>query len=89
MGDFKVLALMPMNDGQQYASVQFSDAIALGPGLTGMITISNQDDVSYTINGSEVKLFTNGKPEGNYSVNVNAGIKNAMGLCWQMILQQM
>ncbi|MEJ7611499.1 MAG: MG2 domain-containing protein [Ferruginibacter sp.] len=78
-GDFKVLDIMPVNDAQQYASVQFSDPIAIGQDLTGLVSISNEQDVSYSINGSEVKLFS-GKPlEGNYTINVNAGIKNIWG----------
>jgi len=78
-GDFKVLDVVPMNDAQQYASVQFSDMIAIGQDLNGLITISGQYDVSYTINGSEIKVFGNGKLDGNYTVNVNAGIKNTWG----------
>ncbi len=78
-GDFKVLNVMPVNDAQQYASVQFSDPIAVGQDLTGLITVSNQQELSYTINGSEVKLFVSGKLDGNFTVNVNAGIKNVWG----------
>ena len=78
-GDFKVMNVMAGNDAQQYASVQFSDPIAIGQDLTGLITVSNQADISYTINGSEVKVFTSGKLDGNYTVNVNAGIKNTWG----------
>ncbi|MFZ1786649.1 MAG: MG2 domain-containing protein [Ferruginibacter sp.] len=78
-GDFKVLDVVAINDGQQYASVQFSDLIAVGQDLTGLITISGQSDISYTINGSEVKVFGNGKLDGNYTVNINTGIKNTWG----------
>ncbi|MFZ4058382.1 MAG: alpha-2-macroglobulin family protein [Ferruginibacter sp.] len=81
-GDFTVLNVQAVNDAQQYASVQFSDPIAVGQDLTGLITISNQSDLAYTINGSEVKVFGNGKLDGNYTVNVNAGIKNT----WEDIL---
>ncbi len=79
VGDFKVMNVMAMNEAQQYASVQFSDPIDNGQDLTGLITMSNQADISYTINGSEVKLFTNGKLDGNYTVNINSGIKNTWG----------
>ncbi|MEJ7586912.1 MAG: MG2 domain-containing protein [Ferruginibacter sp.] len=78
-GDFKVMNVVAMNDAQQYASVQFSDPIAIGQDLTGLITMSNQQDISYAISGSEVKIFTNGKLDGNYTVNINAGIKNEGG----------
>ncbi len=83
VGDFKVLNVMPVNDAQQYASVQLSDPIAVGQDLIGLVTISNEPDVVYTITGSEIKLFS-GKPlEGNYTVNVNAGIKNNFGASLQ------
>ncbi|MEO5889876.1 MAG: MG2 domain-containing protein [Ferruginibacter sp.] len=78
-GDFKLLNVVAMNDAQQFASVQFSDLIAVGQDLTGLITMSNQPDISYTINGSEVKVFTNGKLDGNYTININPGIKNSGG----------
>ncbi len=78
-GDFKVLNVVAMNEAQQFASVQFSDPIGVDQDLTGLITMSNQPDISYTINGSEVKIFTNGKLDGNYTVNINTGIKNSWG----------
>ncbi len=80
VGEFKVLNVMAVNDIQQYASVQFSDPLAVGQELTGLITISNlPDDITYTINGSEVKIFTGDKLDGNYAVNINQGIQNAWG----------
>ncbi len=83
-GEFKVLTVMAMNEAQQYASVQFSDPIGIGQDLTGLISFSNQSDVSYTINGSEVKVFANGNLDGNYTVNINSGIKNT----WGTVLEQ-
>ena len=79
IGDFKVLNVVAINDAQQYASVQFSDPIAVGQELNGLISISGQSDISYTINGSEVKVFGNGKLDGNYTVNINPGVKNTWG----------
>lgn len=78
-GDFKVLDVVAVNEAQQYASVQFSDPIEVGQDLTGLINISGQPDLSYTINGSEVKVFTGGKLNGNFTVNINSGIKNSWG----------
>lgn len=83
-GEFKVLNVMAMDEAQQYASVQFSDPIAIGQDLTGLISVSNQSDVAYTINGSEVKVFGNGQLDGNYTVNINSGIKNT----WNSVLEQ-
>ncbi len=79
IGDFKVIDVMAMNDAEQYASIQFSDPVAVGQELTGLITITNQADISYTINGSEVKLYAGDKLDGDYTINVNPGIKNTWG----------
>ena len=78
-GDFKVLNVVGINEDQQYASVQFSDPIDARQDLDGLINISNQSDLSFTINGSEVKVFTGGKLNGKYTVNINEGIKNSWG----------
>ena len=79
IGDFKVLNIAAVNEAQQYASVQFSDPIAVGQDLTGLVTVSNQSDISYTINGSEVKIFVGGKLDGSFTIYVNPGIKNTWG----------
>ena len=79
IGDFKVLQVVGINDAQQYASVQFSDPISVGQDLTGLIIVGNQSDISYNINGSEVKIFVGGELEGNYTVTVNSGIQNKWG----------
>ena len=79
VGNFKVLNVMAMNDAEQYASVQFSDPVLVGQDLRGLIIISDQKDITYSINGSEVKLYTGDKLDGNYTVNINRGIKNTFG----------
>ena len=79
VGDFKVLNVMAMNESEQFASVQFSDPIAVGQELTGLLTISDDQDVTFSINGSEIKLYTGDKLEGSYTINISQGIKNTFG----------
>ncbi|MEO8762981.1 MAG: MG2 domain-containing protein [Ginsengibacter sp.] len=79
IGDFKVMNVMVMNEAEQYASIQFSDPVAVGQDLTGLITVVNQADITYTINGSEVKLYAGDKLDGDYSINIHPGIKNIWG----------
>ena len=76
---FKVLDVRAVNNNQQYASVLFSNPIAIGQDLNGLITVSNQQDLTFTINGSEIRVYIAGKADGNYSVNVNPGIKDNWG----------
>lgn len=75
-GDFKVLDIKAMQDPEQYLLVQFSDPILVAQDLNGLIGISNVSDLHYTIDGSEVKIYSPDRLEGNYSVLVNEGIEN-------------
>lgn len=79
VGDFKVLNIVAMSETDQYTSVQFSDPVLIGQELTGLITMNGQENISYSINGSEVKLYSDQNLEGNYIINVNPGIKNTFG----------
>lgn len=78
-GDFIVLDVKAMNDDEQYALVQFSDPLATGQMLDGLITVSNTENPSYTILGSEVKVYLASALDGDYSVKVNEGIENMWG----------
>lgn len=78
-GDFKVLDVVAVNDEQQYASVRFSEPIAIGQDLTGLLSVSNLGDLVYSINGSEVKLYAGSRLDGSYSVQISNGIKNSWG----------
>lgn len=79
IGDFIVLAVRAVQDQEQYALVQFSDPLAIGQTLDGLITLSNQENVSYTILGSEVKVYAQGKLDGDFTVSVHEGIENQWG----------
>lgn len=84
VGDFKVLAVRAVQNGENYILVQFSDAIATNQQLNGLITISNKTDLSYSIDGSEVKLYISDDFDGSYTVAVNEGIENI----WNSKLQK-
>lgn len=78
-GDFKVLAVHPIGDDEQYALVQFSEPLAIGQTFDGLINISEQQQLSYSINGSEVKVYTTGNLDGSFTVAINQGIQNKNG----------
>ncbi|MCD8739879.1 MG2 domain-containing protein [Mucilaginibacter roseus] len=76
IGDFRVLAVRAVQNTDEYAEVQFSDAIMVGQELNGLISINNIGDAAYTIDGSVVKVYAPERLEGNYTVTVNPGIEN-------------
>lgn len=79
IGDFKILSIRSIQEEEQYALVQFSDPLMNGQQLDGLITLSEQENISYTINGSEVKIYASNRLEGNYNLQVNEGIQNQWG----------
>lgn len=79
IGDFKVLAVRALQENEQCALIQFSDPLTNVQPLEGLITMSNIEDLSYSINGSEIKIYAANKLDGSYTVNVNNGIQNLWG----------
>ncbi|WP_295651026.1 MG2 domain-containing protein [uncultured Mucilaginibacter sp.] len=76
IGDFRVLDIKAVQDQEQYVLVQFSDAIMVGQELNGLIGIGNTTEPAYTIDGSQVKVYSSDRLDGNYSVFVNQGVEN-------------
>ena len=76
MGDFKVLDVRAVQDNDQYVLVQFSDNIMVGQELNGLVGIGNIGDASYSIDGSEVRVYAPERLQGNYSAFVNEGVEN-------------
>ena len=79
IGDFKVLDIQKPTLKNNYVSILFSDNVASDQLLDGLIGISNQEHLSYAVNGNEVKVFSADKFDGNYTVSVNEGIQNTIG----------
>ncbi|MFY0252589.1 alpha-2-macroglobulin family protein [Chitinophaga sp. 30R24] len=76
IGDFKVLNVKALSDPEQHLLVQFSDPISMAQTLEGLIGISGQSDLRYTIDGSEVSVYAPTRLEGSYNVIVNEGVIN-------------
>lgn len=76
IGNFKVLDIRPVYEPEQYLLVQFSDPLNAGQSLEGLLGIAGISDLRFTIEGSEVKIYTPERLQGNYNVAVNEGILN-------------
>lgn len=77
IGDFKVLDIKAIYDPEDYVLVQFSCPLNGSQNLEGLIGISGQSELRYTIDGSEVRVYAPVRLEGNYTVVVNEGVQNA------------
>ncbi|QNK64179.1 hypothetical protein H7F33_06745 [Pedobacter sp. PAMC26386] len=77
-GVFKVLATKAVQNLEDYALVQFSEPVGIGQDLTGLITLgTGSSELRYTIDGSQVKIYTAEPLLGNYALTVNKGIINS------------
>lgn len=79
IGDFKVMHVKVVQDEEQYISVLFSDMLAVGQSLNGLVTFGNEENLSYSIQGSEVKVYGPKRFNGSYNINVHTGIENLWG----------
>ncbi|MFL9484721.1 alpha-2-macroglobulin family protein [Chitinophagaceae bacterium LWZ2-11] len=79
IGDFKVLDVRAIQEDEQYVLVQMSELLSMSQQLEGLVNISGEEGMSYSILGSEIKVYTTKRLEGNYTVNVNEGIEDQYG----------
>lgn len=79
MGDFKALSAEAENGDEQFISLFFSDPIEPNQDLTGLITITDNEDLRFTVFGNQVKIYSDSKFIGTKNIYVNAGILNTLG----------
>ncbi|WP_410220659.1 alpha-2-macroglobulin family protein [Pedobacter sp.] len=73
---FKVLDIKSVQETDNYALVQFSEPVNVGQDLNGLISLGSLEDLRYTIDGSQVKVYAADVLEGNYNIVVSTGITN-------------
>lgn len=78
-GSYTVLAIKAVQDLEDYALIQLSEPINVSQDLTGLITLNNLSDLRFTIDRSQIKVYSTQNLEGNYTINVDAGIENIQG----------
>ncbi len=76
IGELKVMAIKAVQDQEQYVLVQLSNPIMVGQELSGLTGISNTEDDTYTIDGSQIKIYATKRLEGNYTAFANEGIED-------------
>jgi uncharacterized protein YfaS (alpha-2-macroglobulin family) len=74
--DFTVLAIKAIQDAEDFALIQFSQPINVAQDLAGLITLGDVQDLRFTIDGSQLKVYAANDLKGNYAVGVNAAVAN-------------
>lgn len=79
IGDFKVMNIKAKDDNPNYISVYFSSPIDVLQDITGLIFLSPDVGLSYTVDGSVVKIYGDEVFEGAYIATVSSGIMDIWG----------
>jgi len=78
-GAFKILNMKAVQDLEDYALIQLSEPVGVAQDLAGLISLSGLSDLRFTIDASQVKVYSALALEGNYTFTVNSGIENING----------
>ncbi len=76
--EFNVSAVKVIHMPDQYISLTFTDPLNRTQNLDGLITIDNVANLRYEANYNEVKIYPPQRLYGEYSFNVNQGVKNSL-----------
>ncbi|MFN8284505.1 MAG: MG2 domain-containing protein [Chitinophagales bacterium] len=79
LGDFVVTDAKVNDDENSSVTLTFSDPIKQDQDLNGLITLSNNEALTYSIEQNTVKVFLAERIIGNYMLNVASGVKNFKG----------
>lgn len=77
LGVFKVLATKAVQGLEDYALIQFSEPVGIGQDLNGLIALSSTTDPRFTIDASQVKMYTPDVLLGSYTLTVDKGVVNS------------
>lgn len=79
LGDFSVLNANVMDREDQWVEISFSEPILATQNLNGIISIEGQDNLSYEVSGSQVKVFLPKRIVGDKKLTISNGIQNIKG----------
>jgi hypothetical protein len=79
LGDFVVTDAKVNNDENSSFTITFSDPIKQDQDLNGLITLSTNEALTFSIQQNEVQVFLPERIVGTYTLNVLPGVKNFKG----------
>ncbi len=79
LGDFIFMEHSIVQQPEQYISLIFSDPISSSQYLPGLISLSNNTNLDFTVIDNEIKVYPNIRQYGTLELRIEAGIKNVLG----------
>lgn len=79
IGDFSLISSNTFTEGEQYATLLFSDPLDASQDLNGLAGIAGADHVRLSVNGNKLMLYPEQRLTGDQAGFVAAGLKNING----------
>ncbi|MFN3916206.1 MAG: alpha-2-macroglobulin family protein [Flavobacteriales bacterium] len=78
LGDFKITSFSVMHEPEQYVLIHFSDPLKINQDLRGLITIQGVSNLSFVVDGHQIRAYPSYRVSGKKMVRVNPGVRNSM-----------
>lgn len=79
LGDFKVISHQLVQYPDQHVIIRFSDPIRKNQDLKGLIRLSNDTGLRFSIDGNIIKAYPNVRQNGLLKLLIESGIRNTAG----------
>jgi alpha-2-macroglobulin len=76
---FKVLDIRAVQQNEDHVLIQCADPVSVTQDLSGLINVGMLNDLRFTIDGSQIKIYAPDALEGNYNVTINSAVTNIQG----------
>ncbi|WP_109301740.1 alpha-2-macroglobulin [Aquimarina sp. AU474] len=74
--NFSVISVAVANVDNQYVEINFSDPLKKSQNFNGLVTVGQQKNLKYTVNGNVLKVYPKTELKGTLSVTVHEGIRS-------------
>ncbi|WP_103069659.1 alpha-2-macroglobulin family protein [Aquimarina sediminis] len=74
--NFSVISISVANADNQYVEINFSDPLKKNQNFDGLVTISGERNLKYTVNGNVLKVYPKQELKGTLEVSVFEGIQS-------------
>ncbi len=79
LGDFSVVSVNVIENDDQWVEISFSESLLHSQNLNGIISIEGEENLSYEVFGSRVKVFISKRIVGDKKLTISNGLQNIKG----------
>ncbi len=78
--NFSVIAIGIEHNPELHLKINFSDPLKKQQNFAGLVTIQNNQNLNFIVDGNTLKVYPKNRIIGNVQVNIHKGIKNSDGV---------